>query len=262
MDTSDKLQQSIHPLFMRLMSMIVSPDILNQEKRQAFAANTPLLGQLPFEVTPEPFEPIDMAASPVGVRTTAVIDQPMNIPFGGEAGVPAPAVGTDHRSSPDPLFDKGLEIPSLDPRHNFGPDVPAAAENAEDWLLRGPSASLGAPSSRGFTLVFPLSPDIGLVDFHNATEGKWKVGGYCPADCCKEGKEFVLADGTSLQDDIGRVFKVKFGHHPTQKSGGNHHTSHTGMEGGATVCTPHFSTAEFPESFMTTSLAPEHRGRS
>jgi hypothetical protein len=247
---------------MRLMSMIVSPNILTKKKGQAFTAYSALLGQLPFEVPPEPFEPIDMAASPVGVFATAVIHQPMHIPFRGQPGVAAPAVGAHHGSLPDPLCDTGLEIPGFDPRHNFGPHLPVAAENAEDGLLRGPSASLRAPASRGFPLVFPLSSDIRLVDFHNPTERGWEVRDHGTSECRKEGEEFVLADRAPFKHDIGRVFEIKFGDHLSKERSGNDHTPHAGPEGGATARTPHFSTPEFPESFMTTSLAPEHRLRS
>lgn len=242
--------------------MIVSPNILAKVKGQSFPAYAPLLGQLPFEVAPESLEPIDVTASPVGVLTLAVIHQSVHIPFCGEPCIAAPAVGAHHRSFSDPLFDTGLEIPGLDPCHNFGPDLPVAAENAEDRLLRGPSAPLGAPSSRGFALVFPLSPDIGLVDFHNATEGGREVGGHRAAERQKEFEEFVLADRAPFKKDIGRVFEVKFGYHPTEERGRHDHPAHARPEGGAAVRTPHFSTPEFPESCIATSSAPEHRFRS
>jgi len=52
----------------------------------------PLSHQLPFQVAQESFQAIDVSAFPIAVFPLGMVHEPMPIPLGGNARIPAPAI--------------------------------------------------------------------------------------------------------------------------------------------------------------------------
>jgi len=85
-----------------------------------------------------------MGSRAVGVLTLSVFDDPVDISLGGDTGIALPGVGTDGRSLTDTLEYQGLKRFGFGVGHDLGPNLTAAAEDAEHWRLRRAPTSLGA----------------------------------------------------------------------------------------------------------------------
>lgn len=174
--------------------MIVPPDILSEVEGEAFPPDSTLGGKLAFEVSPEALKPIDVTATPIAVLTLAVVNEPVDVPLRGNAGVPAPAIGVDGGTLVHPSLDDRLEVPRLDSLNDLRPHLPISAENPEGWLLRCSPTPFCPLSSRFFPLILPLATEVRFVHFDDSSEHLWNIKGQDETSEEERSEELVLGD--------------------------------------------------------------------
>jgi len=87
--------------------MVITPHILGQVKRKFFSADATLGCESPFEVSPEPFQPVDVVSLAIAVLTLLVLHQAMNITLGRYPRVTLPGVRANRRSRLNLSGDQG-----------------------------------------------------------------------------------------------------------------------------------------------------------
>src|SRR5688572_28591507 len=151
--------------------MVVPPDIFRQVQRQTLLANATFGRQPALEVAPESLQAVDMVVAGVTCVPAAVIDQPMDVALGGNAGVARPHVGADNGASPDATTNEGLQGAARHIRDDLGPDLAATTENAEDRCLEGRATSgRHAAARRPVPPIAPRATQVGFVDLDGALE--------------------------------------------------------------------------------------------
>src|SRR5215469_11198919 len=99
-----------------------------------------------------------------------MLHQAVNVALGSDARVGGQGVGAHDGSSPDVASNERVEGSSCEIRDNLGPDLPPAAQDAEDWRLARPPPSLPAPGPLGGASLPPEAPRWGVSDPHRGPE--------------------------------------------------------------------------------------------
>ena len=122
--------------------MVVPPDILGEVEREFFSSDSSFRRELPLEVSPEPFESIDMISSSVTIVPFTVVDKTVNVSPGGDPGIGLPGIRTDDGTLFYPLRDQGKECAFIHLIDDLSPDLAVPAEGMKFWSF-SPSNILG-----------------------------------------------------------------------------------------------------------------------
>ena len=110
-----QLQQFVNLLFNCKMSMIVSPHIFSQIKRQSYSTDTTFSSKPSFKVSPESLKAIYMIALFIAILAFAMFYQTMDITFRSNASVTFPSIRTNgrtlYRSFERSSASSGLDFP-------------------------------------------------------------------------------------------------------------------------------------------------------
>lgn len=185
--------------------MIVAPHIFRQIEWQSRPADASLGRKPPLEVSPEALKAVYVVAVAVGVLAFAVVYESVDVAFCRNAGIALPGVGVDGGTALYPTVNEGQKRLCFDIRHDLGPYLAPAAEDAEDRGLAGAPAALAAERPLGLALVLPLAAYIGLIDLDGAAEDLRYVLGHGIA-CAFQGaqdagalKAGLIGDGAGAQ---------------------------------------------------------------
>ena len=94
-----QLQQFVKLLFNRKVSMIITPHIFSQIKRQSFSTNTTFSCQSSLKVSPETLKTIFMIAFFVAIFTFTIFYQAVYITFGCNTSIALPTIRIDYTAS-------------------------------------------------------------------------------------------------------------------------------------------------------------------
>ena len=155
--------------------MIIPPNIFGQVKGQAFTPYPSFGHQMSFKVTPEAFEAVNMGSFSIAVFSLSMLNQPMNVPPGRDAGVTPPSIRADDGTPPNPSSNKGKQCFGLHIGNNVGPNLPASTQDSKDRGFGRPSTSFGSFAALGEPLILPRSTQIRFVHFHRSTEDRWDL---------------------------------------------------------------------------------------
>ena len=122
---------------------------------------------MPLKISPEPFKAIDVSALGVRKLTSTMFYQTMHIPVGRNTSVSSPGIRVNNGTRLHPLIDQGQEGCSLYPRNQFSPYIAITAQDAKCRLFIRPPTPLSSSQSLHFSLVLPLTSQIGLINFHH-----------------------------------------------------------------------------------------------
>src|SRR4030066_666837 len=150
--------------------MVISPNIFRKVKRKPVFSDSTFGGHSSFKVAPKTFKAVYMTAFAITEFALTLLYKSINITLGGNASVTLPGVGTDYRTTLNPLSDKGKKRFGLNVGNHFGPHLAASAKDAEDRGLLCSSATLGTSGSLRLPFVLPLASHIGLINLDGAAE--------------------------------------------------------------------------------------------
>src|SRR5262249_19974281 len=153
-------------------SVVVAPHIFGHVERQPRRPNPALRGQAALQVAPEALQAVDMGALPTTEFALVMLHQAVDVALGSDARVGGQGVGAHDGPSPDLAPNERVEGSSCEIRDDLGPDLPTAAQDAEDRRLARPSPSLPALSPLAGASIPPESPHIGFIDFHRALKDR------------------------------------------------------------------------------------------
>src|SRR3990172_4411730 len=157
--------------------MIIAPDILCQVEGQPFPPDSSFGCQTPLQIAPEALQPIDMAALAVA-EGLAVVHQPMDVASCRHASIAGERVRADDGARLHSLPEQGQQGLGLYIGHHLGPHLPTPAEDPEDRLLGGASASLCALGPFPKPFVAPLPSQVGFVHLHGDREDRGNIPGH------------------------------------------------------------------------------------
>jgi len=146
--------------------MIKTSYIFSQVQRKSFSSDTPFGGKVSLKISPEPFKAIDVSALGVGKFTFAMVYQTMHVPIGRNPSLPSPGIGVNNGTTLHPLIDQGQEGCSLNTRNQLGPHIAITAQDTQNRLLTCSPAPLSSLQSLHFSLVLPLTSQIGLINLY------------------------------------------------------------------------------------------------
>ncbi len=180
------------------LSMIEPKLALLQVQVERVRVHATAFSEPRFSITPEPFDPVDMAAGSHKFSDSVIDPQMLRITQVDKAIIGAPSVAMDDAIQADFASNDALERISGHIRHNLGVDFSIALVDAKHDRF--------APSTTSANTFGPPSSEVGLVDFDMTGERGLvlAVFGDSSADGHKMGVDCV-ATQTGQFGDLGGV---------------------------------------------------------
>src|SRR5215469_546439 len=132
-----------------------------------------------------------------------MLHQAVNVALGSDARVGGQGVGAHDGSSPDVASNERVEGSSCEIRDNLGPDLPTAAQDAEDWRLARPPPSLPAPGPLGGASIPPESPHLGFIDLPRALKDRGHLALHSDTHQRQSPQHPLAMDGSFLGNGRG-----------------------------------------------------------
>ena len=173
-----QLQQFVNLLFNCKMSMIISPHIFSQIKRQPYSPDTSFSSKPSFKISPESLKAIYVIAVFIAILTFTMFYQTMDITFCSDASVAFPRIRADNRTFLYSMTNQRHEGFCFNIRNYLSPNLAASTQYSKYRGLERSSASsrLGFPLALAF--VFPLTAYVGLINFNRSTKDRRDISGH------------------------------------------------------------------------------------
>ena len=165
-----QLQQFVNLLFNSKVPMVISPHIFSQIKRQFISSDAAFSSKPSFQVSPESFKAVYVTAVFIAIFSLAMFYQAMNISFRGDSRIASPSIRANDRTAFYSSANQRHQSFGFYIRHSLSPDFTPSAEYPKHRSFQSSSASLGLLSPLALAFIFPLTANVGFINFHNSAK--------------------------------------------------------------------------------------------